>query len=290
MTGAFTIWDAEFALYPEAGGGQIFTGGCAERMDVSRRIEQLALRYPGRAWAKRRDVDEEHSIGIQNVWSWRSNAVPELDRAARYALVVRWWDEDRATWAKVTFFGVTLADDKLEGEAVMQTLNLQAERRSPIAAGRHDLPDLLPQADIVPAEVWYFNGVEALKLYGYDDATGGLVAVADTDGRASIAADGTELVVAFAGTEAVRVKADGAMHTHGLILGVQAYLGTLPRIEFLRGTRCAAIGADGSVACRDAFEADTASGASGDIALSAGGHWRLTIAQAGISAASFVED
>ena len=292
MRAAFTIWEAEFAIYHEQDGDYIdpaiYAGGCAEKIEVSRKYERIPIRRPGSKFAQQYPHDESHEVHIQNVWTWDDGMMPDWGRWERYVLVVRWFDRDTGAWAKLTWYGVTLPEDKLDGvDGIMQDLPLAAEQRTTILSGLNSPPDLEPQPLVY--EVWYVASSERRKLYVYDGVSS-FVVVDPTllSGRASITAVGDALQFSIASTLAMTASPSSLSVAE--ILGIQTFVDEFPKLEFWSGKRrLASLGYDGVLAVPDIFEASAPLGNPGGMTIRLNGQWLFTLGRNGMTAPELVE-
>lgn len=295
MNTAFTIWEADFSIYIEQttggySGSPLFSGGCAEKIDIERRYERMAIRSPGYPFARQYAQDESHAVKIENVWSWSDGEIPDWSRWDRYVLTFVWYDEDKRAWAKVSFHGVTLPEDGIGGQnAIMQSVRFMAEQRTPIKTGTGDRPDLMPIE--MPAEVWYVSASERRRLYLYDDDLMQFDAIDSSllASRATLSIAAGECDIRF-GSGAPVLTANAAALTASDFLGVQTFVDTLPKLEFWRGPfRVASVGSDGTVAANDIFERSTDPDNAGDLVIKDGSSWLFSIGRTGIYAPQFVE-
>lgn len=239
---ALTLLEAQVTLYATRADGSpgaaIWSGAVAENFKADERWLNVETRPSGARQPRQHPLVAQHTISIDRVWSLPlANLLGWSATEQEYILDVVWTDEETQAGQRRTFYGVTISTRSLASRD--------------IASGHTDNQEFLARVCVPgpvnglapatnPAYVLY-RGADGVNSVLYTYAAGVYTNLSDGS-KATIAADGSAITFAGAGSPAVATTAAGltvpALH--------DAFPDTLPRLEFYAGEQLlAAVTPDG---------------------------------------------
>jgi hypothetical protein len=247
-----TLLEGSVTLYPAADDGSpvldspLWTGAPAEGLTVRQRWLKQETRPTGRRYPKKHPLIPEYEIIIDRVWQLPMDQLEGFAAEhSEYVLDVVWQDEDGGQWHRQTFYGVTISERNLTTREIDtgSTDGQTFEAETMVADGglTGPIPALTAEQ---PYRVIWRGEDGVVPLYSYNATTHQFTALAETDGRATIAYDAGVWEVAFDGEDPAVISTVTGLSA--VLLQAMPDNAQIPRLDFMYGnTRVASITAEG---------------------------------------------
>jgi hypothetical protein len=274
----FIIEEADIRLkIGDENGEEVWIGGCAKGLKLNGEFEDRPIEIPGDPFAEVQQVNENHTIEMENVWLMKTDGpdlpiMPLMQRGRVFVLVIDWVDEESGNQNRRVYQGVSWRAQRI-GEVAMQNVTFRAKAMA-------EYPGF--------ETIYYVSGLKVVPVYRYHPTTETFTSLDDT-GLAEIRPATGKVEIFIDNVRALLADADKVLIDQLQAWGITT-VPISPRLEFVLNSRVASLTQAGELVAGNCYEDDAMFAAASGLTFKDGdGVKRLVFGATGAFMASLEE-